>query len=175
MGSVSYSLTTVPRLLFRPMHPVHGFLNGRWFRPREWLPQAIMAKELVPIVISCAIWGPILSRKSVLFKCDNTGVVAAIKKGSAREPLVMHLLRTLWFFVAHFDICINIEHIPGVRNEVADMLSRDNMQQFFTLNPQADLIPTGIPMELLQIMSVATPDWTSARFEQLFSATISKV
>ena len=108
-----------------------GFLNGRWFQlqwPGEWLPQAIMAKELVPIVISCAIWGPILSRKSVLFKCDNTGVVAAIKKGSAREPLVMHLLRTLWFFIAHFDICINIEHIPGVRNEVADMLSRDNMQ-----------------------------------------------
>ena len=66
-----------------------------------------MAKDLVPIVISCAIWGPLLSRKLVLFKRDNTGVVAAVKKGSAREPLVMHLLHTLWFFVAHFDIILN--------------------------------------------------------------------
>ena len=134
-----------------------------------------MAKELVPIVISCAIWGPLLSRRSILFKCDNTGVVAAVKKGSAREPLVMHLLRTLWFFVAHFDISINIEHIAGVHNGVADTLSRDNIQQFFLLHPQADLLPTPIPEELIQIVSVSTPDWTSATFSRLFSTTIGKV
>lgn len=122
-----------------------------------------MAKELVPIVISCAIWGPLLSRKLVLFKCDNTGVVAAVKKGSAREPLVMHLLRTLWFFVAHFDLSINIEHIAGTHNGVADTLSRDNTQQFFLLHPQADRLPNPIPEELPQILSVLTPDWTSKK------------
>ena len=134
-----------------------------------------MAKELVPIVISCAIWGPLMSRRSILFKCDNTGVVAAIRKGSAREPLVMHLLRTLWFFVAHFDISINIEHVAGVHNGVADTLSCDNIQQFFLLHPQADLLPTPILEELIQIVSVSTPDWTSATFSRLFSTTIGKV
>ena len=134
-----------------------------------------MAKELVPIVISCAIWGPLLARKLVLFKCDNTGVVAAVKKGSAREPLVMHLLRTLWFFVAHFDISINIEHIAGIHNGVADTLSRDNTQQFFLLHPQADRLPNPIPEELLQILSASTPDWTSEKFSRLFSITIGKV
>jgi predicted ATP-grasp superfamily ATP-dependent carboligase len=134
-----------------------------------------MAKELVLIVISCAVWGPLLSRKSVLFRCDNTGVVAAVKKGSAKEPLVMHLLRTLWFFVAHFDVSINIEHVPGMHNGVADTLSHNNTQQFFLLNQQADLLPTPIPEELQQILSVLIPDWTSRIFNQLFSATISKV
>ena len=67
-----------------------------------------MSKELVPILISCAIWGTLLSSRQVLFHCDNTGVVAAVNKGSAREPLVIHLLRTLWFFVARFDIAIKV-------------------------------------------------------------------
>ena len=133
---------------------------------------AIMVKELVPILISCAVWGPLLSHRLVLFKCDNAGVVAAVKKGSAREPLVMHLLHTLWFFVAHFDISINI---AGVHNGVADTLSRDNIQQFFLLHPQVDLLPTPIPEELIVIISVSTPDWTSATFSKLFSTTISKV
>ena len=54
-----------------------------------------MAKELVPIVLSCMVWGPQMSRKSVLFQCDNTGVVPAIKKGSTKEDRVMQLLRAL--------------------------------------------------------------------------------
>ena len=44
-----------------------------------------MAKELVPIVISRAVWGPIISRKTVLFQCDNSAVVAAVQKGSEKR------------------------------------------------------------------------------------------
>ena len=96
-----------------------------------------MAKELVPIVLSCAVWGPILNRKTVLFQCDNTGVVAAVKKGSAKEATVSYLLRVLWFFTAVFNVNLRIEHIPGKTNCAADDLSRFNMQSFFGSNPQA--------------------------------------
>ena len=51
-----------------------------------------MAKEIVSIVLSCAVWRWQLARKTVLFHCDNTGVVAAVKKGTANEEVVMHLL-----------------------------------------------------------------------------------
>ena len=134
-----------------------------------------MAKELVPIVLSCAVWGPTFGHKTVIFQCNNTGVVAAIRKGSTKEELVMHLLRSLWFFVAHFDIAINIEHIAGAHNDTADQLSRFNMQPFFLSNPQADLLPTPLPVELLQIVAVTGPDWTSSNFRQLFNTTINKV
>ena len=30
--------------------------------------------------------------------------MAAIQKGSAKDDTAMHLLRCLWFFVAHYDI-----------------------------------------------------------------------
>ena len=83
-----------------------AFFSGEWLQwqwTSEWAPVAIMAKELVPIILSCAVWGPQMLRKSVLFQCDNTGVVVAIKKGSSKEDRVMQLLCALWFFVAHFE------------------------------------------------------------------------
>ena len=131
-----------------------AFCSRKWLQwewPQEWYPISIRAKELVPIVLSCAVWGPRMARKSICFQCDNTGVVAAIKKGSAKEEVVMHLLRALWFFYAHFDIAITIEHLPGAQNCTADQLSCYNMHSFFLANPQANLLPTPLPPELLQI------------------------
>ena len=155
-----------------------AFCNGKWLQwkwPQEWAQIAIMPNELVPIVLSCAVWGPSLSRKRVLFQCDNAGVVAAIRKGSAKEALVMHLLRSLWFFAAYFDIHMYAIHIPGACNVAADQLSRYNMSNFFHSNPQANLLPTPLPLELLQIVSMTGPDWTSQAFGRLFSDTISRV
>ena len=81
-----------------------GYLAGEWFQfawDQEWIAETIMAKELVPIVISCAIWGPQLYRQQVLFQCNNTGVVAAVQNGSAKEPtlaLITNCLMSLTFY-----------------------------------------------------------------------------
>ena len=155
-----------------------GFADGMWFQLQwspEWLTQSIMPKELVPIVISCAVWGPVLARRRVKFQCDNTGVVKAVEKGYSKEQLVMKLLRSLWFFVAHFDITIHIEHIAGAQNTTADCLSRNKMHQFFSSNTQADRLPTPLPLELIQIVAVTAPDWTSPLFRQLFNTTTRRV
>ena len=155
-----------------------GYLGGSWFKwqwPPEWLPVAIMAKELVPIVLSCAVWGRHMVRRVVLFQCDNASVVSAVKKGSSIDPLVMRLLRCLWFFVAYFDTCLTIEHLAGALNIAADQLSRNNMQSFFVTTPQADQQQTPLPAELLQIMALHGPDWTSQEFKELFAATIRRV
>ena len=53
----------------------------------------IMAKEMVPTVLSCSVWGCKLAKHSVCEQCDNFSIVAAIKKGSARDNIVIHLLR----------------------------------------------------------------------------------
>ena len=37
----------------------------------------IMVKDMVPVVLNCSVWGLLLARHSVLFKCDNSSVVAA--------------------------------------------------------------------------------------------------
>ena len=74
------------------------------------------------------------------------------------HKIVMHLLRSLWFFVATFDIHIVTEHIAGTNNGRADMLSRNHVTQFLCSNPQATPLPTPLPLPLLCIMSPQGPD-----------------
>ena len=154
-----------------------AYFSGKWFQLQwssDWLSSTIMAKEMVPIMLSCAVWDPKLSRKSVCFQCDNSSVVAALTKGSAKELTVMHLLRSLWFFVAYYDIHLIATHIPGVANLTADCLSRCQMQLFFTINPQTSMEPTPLPPSLLQIIVPPGMDWTSPHFHQLFTTIIKK-
>ena len=80
---------------------------------KEGARMDIIAKELVPIVLSCDMWGPLLSGSNVEFKCDNSSVMYSITKGSSKKLMVMHLLHCLWFFSAHFDIKISACHIPA--------------------------------------------------------------
>ena len=154
-----------------------ALLYPQWFQlqwPEAWSSVAIMIKELVPIVLACAVWGPQLAQKTVLVQCDNTGVVAAVQKGVSKDQSAMHLLRCLWFFTAHYDIAINIEHIPGESNCAADHLSRNRVQSFFLSVPQANLLPSPLPPELMELAVGSNPDWTSPAFRLLFSSIINK-
>ena len=87
----------------------------------------------------------------------------------------MHLLRCLWFFTAIFDIQIIVKHIPGVTNISADMLSRNQMMQFFAAHPQASRIPTPLRSSLLHIASPSKLDWTSPLFLQLLRETLMQI
>lgn len=63
------------------------FWNRYWIQwqwPPEWLSLKIMVKDLAPIVMGCAVWGPRLSKRNALFPCDNSSVALSINKGSAR-------------------------------------------------------------------------------------------
>ena len=69
--------------------------------------------------------------------CDNAAVVAIVKLGSSKDPTVMHLMRCLFFFVAHYQLVLLPAHIPGKENVVADHLSRGALSSFFQLVPGA--------------------------------------
>ena len=107
----------------------------QWQWPLEWYEIGIMAKELIPIIFTCIVWGPRLTRHHTNFLCDNANLVIAINKGSSKDKLVMHLLRSLSFFVAHFDNYIIASHLPGVINVTADHLSHGYMCQAFEVTP----------------------------------------
>ena len=131
-----------------------------------------MAKKLVPVVLSCAIWGPFMAKQLVLLQCDNLSLVTAINKGSAKPSIVMHLLRCLWFFCGYFDIILTASHIAGTANTLADQLSRNNMTNFFKNSVNMCKLPTPLPPYILEIVSPDGPDWTSPTFRELFSASI---
>jgi len=153
-----------------------AYFNGLWFQLQwdsHWKPHYIMVKELLPIVLSGAIWGFYLGRKTVMFQCDNSSVVTSLQKGSSKDPASMHLLRCLWFFTAHNEIDLIWEHIPGSCNTTADYLSRNNLQSFFSTNTEVSLQSTPLPRELLAITAVSGPDWTAPAFQAAFLKLIN--
>ena len=155
-----------------------AFLEGKWLQwqwPYEVLHLSIMAKELIPITLSCVVWGPTLAKSKVLIQCDNLSLVSAITKGYSKDKEVMRLLRCMWFFVAYFDLDLHVEHIAGIKNTAADQLSRNYLPSFFSFHPQASVLPTPLPPALLQIVSAPNLEWISPDFSKLFKSTISWV
>ena len=117
-------------------HPFHWFQLA-W--PAHWSNYHIAAKELVPVVIAAALWGPQWAGRRVLFRSNNQSVVAAVNSGSSRDHTMAHLLRCLFFFSASWQFTLVAKHIPGVQNFTADALSRDRAPTLPLLVPQ--LIP----------------------------------
>ena len=156
-----------------------GALAGlNWFQLQWAGPISnlhITVKELVPIVLAAAIWGPDWKGKTVKSRCDNAAVVAIINSGSSRVQEAMHLMRCLAFIAAKYEFTIFATHIPGVDNVLADALSRNNGTLFHTLHPQANQSPTPIPVSLLDLLIAEKPDWLSTRWTQLWNSSFATV
>ena len=137
--------------------------DGRWFQirwPDSWAPLHITVKELLPIIVACAVWGKPWRGKTIKVRCDNAAVVTIVNKGRSKEPRAMHLMRCLFFFLARFNVFIVAEHIARRVNVAADSLSRGNLPLFRRQVPTAELSPTPVPEEVRQVL-LAKGDWTS--------------
>ena len=88
---------------------------GRWFQ-LPWPPSCkdtpISPKELVPIVVALALWGPKWEGQNVVCFCNNMAVVFAVNKGSARDPRLMRLLRITAFFCGAYKVTLSARHVP---------------------------------------------------------------
>ena len=56
----------------------------------------------------------------------------------------MALVRLLYFCAARYNIHIMITHIAGINNNIADAISRFQMERFRSLAPAANLQPDPI-------------------------------
>ena len=131
----------------------------------------IATKELIPIVLAAAAWGHLWQGALVQAFCDNIAVVNVINKAAAADPNLMHLLRCLHFFMAHYCFAINAVHLPGSQNTAADALSRNDRKHFFSLIAQAAPEPTLVSTQLIRLLIIDRPNWTSQLWRNLFSAS----
>ncbi len=122
-----------------------------------------------------AVWGVHWKGKTIRAECDNAAVVACINSGTSHSQEAMHLRRCLAFIAANHNFHIFSSHVKGVDNVRADTLSRDNLELFMVLQPQANGTPTTIPPPLLDLLIVSKPDWTSQHWTQLWSSTFTMV
>ncbi len=84
-------------------HPVAiGAMDGHMGEDEE---------ELIPVVVSCAVWGGQWKGKLVLNLCDNNMAVVEVVKAqkSKDRTLIMHLLRCLHLICAYWEIELRVE------------------------------------------------------------------
>ena len=147
-----------------------------WFKvqwPSQWTDVAIAQKELVPVVIAAAVWGCQWRGSHVCFHSDNVAVVSVVNKRSAKDEVLNHLLRTLFFYGAFYQFHFSAEHVPGVLNTAADALSRNNVTIFSRLFPQVP--QTHIPEPVADLLLRAFPDWGSVHWTSLFKLSLPRV
>ena len=152
--------------------------QDRWLQlawSGDWGEQTITVKELLPIALAVAIWGRQWAGQQVLARCDNSAVVAILRSRTSKHSRVMHLLRSLYFFLAEWDIALRAEHIPGVQNTAADAISRNQLQVFRQVAPGAQDQPAGIPAAVLQLLVEERPDWTSAAWRSRLHTIFNRV
>ena len=127
------------------------YFNGHWISQR-WPPGyetfSIQWKELFPIYVTCFIWQRQFSGKRLLFHCDNNAVVNIWSADSSRSPEIMSIIRKLFYIAAKNEFTVNVQHIPGTSNLLADSLSRLQVQKFLQLAPVADKQPTPVPRQV---------------------------
>ena len=137
--------------------------------------ESITVKEMLPIVLACALWGNRWWNNRVTVHCDNLGVVALLSSGYSRVPPIMHMVRSLFFIRAHFQLDVIATHVPGVENTLADAISRNNLPLLFAQMPGSAGNRTEIPADLLSLLVERQPDWTSPTWTRLFRSCIPQV
>ena len=92
--------------------------------PPELATANIATLEMYNILVAIRLWGRIWKHKTILFRCDNEAVVAVLNSGKTRDPDLAEISRNIFMQCALDDINLQIEHIPGRNNQIADLLSR---------------------------------------------------
>ena len=138
-------------------HGCGAYYRGEWFH-HDWQPHqqlspqiSIQWQELFAIVAATLTWGPHWHRKKVRFNCDNMAIVLAWQGQSSKQPRIVNLFRRLFFSAAEHNFTLTLVHLLGIKNGIADSISRKQYQRFFTLAPQAKLHPTATPGLLTEL------------------------
>jgi hypothetical protein len=121
-----------------------GFFCTHWFAhdwTPSWLDLHIFVREMYPIILAVELWAGEIQNKHIQFHCDNIAVVYAINKQTAKDPNLMKLVRRL---APIFNVRFEAVHIPGLKNVLADNLSRFQITEFRNLAPHMDKAQTDI-------------------------------
>jgi hypothetical protein len=102
--------------------------------------------ELYPIVDAAVLWGYLWISKRILFLCDNEATVYIVNNGRSKCLFIMRLMRMLMWCACQNNFCFRSEHVPGVKTEISDSLSRLQLDRFKTLAPMADKVPYRCPL-----------------------------
>lgn len=110
----------------------------------SWQELHISVKEFFPIILAIETWGSSWSNSSIVLHSDNIAVIHVINKLTSKDSYLMKLMRRLMIAALTYTIHFHAEHIPGLYNTAADLLSRLQIQQFKVSFPEMDNESTAV-------------------------------
>ena len=146
----------------------------------QWVPggtlasASIAAKEFLPILLAGMVWGQAWHGYTTWCNCDNYAVVQVIHSRYARDPLLAHMLRSLFFICTRHRFTLVAKHIPGKKNVAADAISRNNLPLFYSQVPEVAGSPTPIPSLAVSALACSKVDWLSKDWTSLLSSILSR-
>lgn len=99
-----------------PTEP-NGFFGG--WEPHHKLGEPGIStawQELFALVVACDLWGEHVSKKRILFYCDNRSVVSIVNSKRSYIPTFMDLVHHLTLLTLKYTIYIRVEHITDWKN-----------------------------------------------------------
>ena len=79
---------------------------------------------MVNLLVCLKIWAGKWANKTVVIFVDNMAVVDICASGYTRDKFLATCTRNIWLFTAIHDIDLQVRHIAGYKNKIADLLSR---------------------------------------------------
>jgi hypothetical protein len=126
VGGFGFFLAPLPAgvQLHLPLELTHGNGFAGHFEPEVLREHSIQWAELFAMAYSLAAYGPYLRDRSVLLWSDNMADVFIVNRQRTSKADLLVLLRAIYSTAAFYNIRLRVQHVPGVRNELADLLSR---------------------------------------------------
>jgi len=72
--------------------------------------------------------------------CDNEAVIVILNKRYSKDPHLAHMLHTLFFVEAHFQLQLKAAHTLGLHDTLADLLSSNQVARFRAVHPSAPIM-----------------------------------
>ena len=82
---------------------------------------------MINVLVCLRVWGHLWTDKHVVVYCDNRAVVDIMERHKTRDKRLGAILRDILFLMATRNIHLEVKHIMGEVNLIADALSRVHM------------------------------------------------
>ena len=92
--------------------------------PKEWQTVNIASLEMINILVALKVWHLQWAGHRVLIHCDNQAVVSVLNTGKSRDHFLSKIARNIFMSLSACNIDLQVVHVAGKCNTVADLLSR---------------------------------------------------
>ena len=92
--------------------------------PQSFSQFHITQLEMLNVIVALKVWAQYWQDKKITLYCDNMAVVEVITSGKTKDSFLATCARNIWLITAIFNIQLQVVHVPGKANTIADLLSR---------------------------------------------------